>query len=212
MQLPNSLCRARKVSKVSERTESGRHLVRTAISRISRPHHRLWEPIAHGVTTEESWINETPGFREAIHAPPNDDWQECSDTHPFAKPDETHPGTPELGFTPFLENVIHNITSQSPFVVIHGKLDAIVMHPGIEMAIQNYTWQGQQGFQSKPSEILTFQGERQGIIHKERNLTFALIDNCGHECPQYNPPTTFKLVQFLLGKIPYSDLVAGAPA
>lgn len=78
------------------------------------------------------------------------------------------------------------------------------------MALQNYTWQGVQGFQSEPQTELVVDGQKQGILHSERNLTFALVDDCGHECPRFNPTTTFQLVRYLLGKVKYDDLVKPA--
>lgn len=166
---------------------------------------RYWDPLSHGATVEKNFLEDQPGFKDAIHAPKNQRWIVCSQTDVFLSGDPT----PQLGTTPFLENLIHNVTRNGRFVVIHGKMDAIIMYPAVEMGIQNYTWGGMQGFQRKPSTTLVHDGQRQGIVHEERNLTYALIDNCGHECPRYNPPTTFKLVQYLLGKIEYGELVGG---
>ena len=50
------------------------------------------------------------------------------------------------------------------------------------------TFGGKQGFTRKPSTIWTNdRGEFAGIVHQERNWTFALFDGAGHLVPQNQP-------------------------
>ncbi|CAO1639079.1 unnamed protein product [Sympodiomycopsis kandeliae] len=165
------------------------------------------DPLAYGPGGDQSWINNTPGFKEYIHAPANVTWSECSNVNPYLPPDDKHHETPDLA-DPFSGNIWTDITSKNRFVLMQGRLDGRLFHQGTEIVIQNTTWQGTMGFQKQPSDILRYDGERQGIVHGERNLTYALIDDCGHECPAYNPKMTFKLVQYILGSIGYEDLIS----
>ena len=56
------------------------------------------------------------------------------------------------------------------------------------VTIQNVTFGGKQGFTRKPSTVWTNdRGEFAGIVHQERNWTFALFNKAGHLVPQNQP-------------------------
>ena len=64
--------------------------------------------------------------------------------------------------------------------------------------IQNTTWGGIQGFSRKPSTPwFDDSGNFAGIVHQERNLTFALFKGASHLVPQKVPAAAFVLL--LLG-------------
>lgn len=64
-------------------------------------------------------------------------------------------------------------------MITHGDLDFLLMHQGTELAIQNMTWAGAQGFQEPPSTPLVVDGAEKGYTHTERNLTFTLVNGSG---------------------------------
>ena len=54
--------------------------------------------------------------------------------------------------------------------------------------IQNTTFGGIRGFTRKPATPFTDDaGNFAGIVHQERNWTYALFDHAGHEVPEYQP-------------------------
>jgi carboxypeptidase C (cathepsin A) len=56
------------------------------------------------------------------------------------------------------------------------------------VVIQNTTFGGIQGFSRKPStEWTTDDGKFAGVVHQERNWTYALVYGAGHLVPQYQP-------------------------
>lgn len=61
--------------------------------------------------------------------------------------------------------------------------------------IQNITFGGIQGFTRKPATPFTDdEGRFAGIIHQERNLTYALFQNAGHFVPRSVPEAVSCLV------------------
>jgi carboxypeptidase D len=79
--------------------------------------------------------------------------------------------------------------------------------------IQNLTWGGMQGFQTKPTGPFyvpyhddpnpsTLAGSGvMGTTHTERGLTWVGVDLSGHMVPQYAPTAAYRHVEFLLGRI-----------
>ena len=54
--------------------------------------------------------------------------------------------------------------------------------------IQNTTFGGIRGFTRKPATPFTDDaGNFAGIVHQERNWTYALIAKSGHEVPEFTP-------------------------
>ena len=79
--------------------------------------------------------------------------------------------------------------------------------------IQNMSWNGAQGFSKKPSDpfyvpyhselsLSTLAGSGiMGITHTERGLTWVSQALSGHMVPQYAPSSSYRQVEFLLGRI-----------
>lgn len=115
-------------------------------------------------------------------------------------------------------------------IIGHGLLDFLLFANGSLITIQNMTWNGYQGFQTRPSleqnffvpyhqsigEILeyvnsadpyspsftdTAGGGFQGVTHTERGLTWVTVALAGHEIPQYVPGAAYRQLEFLLGRI-----------
>lgn len=98
-------------------------------------------------------------------------------------------------------------------IIISGALDYILMANGTLLMIQNMTWNGAQGFTSKPSDDFFVPYHTQkakptlagagvfGTTHTERGLTWVEVSLSGHMVPQYAPSASYRLVEFMLGRI-----------
>ncbi|KAH0839339.1 Alpha/Beta hydrolase protein [Lanmaoa asiatica] len=127
--------------------------------------------------------------KEAIHAPIDTQWTECSDIDVFPNGDESLPPA----FT-VLPNVIEkNVRT----VIVHGLADFILIAEG-------YVWRnrnGLQGFQTpiaNDSFIVDGVGAY-GNMHEERGLTYFEVDLSGHMIPQFAPVAAFQIMQYLMG-------------
>jgi carboxypeptidase D len=97
-----------------------------------------------------------------------------------------------------------------------------ILANGTMLAIQNMTWNGVRGFQSAPNQTITikipdvqykevfvssgFAGfdDPQGIMgiqHFERGLMWAETYLSGHMQPQFQPRSSYRHMQWLLGRI-----------
>ncbi|EEP76603.1 carboxypeptidase cpdS [Uncinocarpus reesii 1704] len=145
--------------------------------------------------------------QRAINAPIQP-WSECGLRDVFVGGKDN---SPPSSFT-----VIPSVIEKSPngrTIIAHGDLDYILMTNGTLLTIQNMTWHGDQGFSKPPSDPLvvpyTSIGNRAamsgaGIIGKtrtERGLTYAEMYLTGHMGPQYNPAGSYRLLEYLLGRI-----------
>lgn len=153
----------------------------------------------------QPYFNRTD-VKQAIHAPENVDWMVCSLEVPFVnKTDDSDPSS---------YRVLPNVIDRTQNVQIsHGTLDMILLANGTLLAIQNMTWGGQMGFQTKPSSPLfvphhpnphvagsSGQGV-QGTWHEERGLTWSLVGLTGHMIPQWQAAVAFRQLQVLLGRV-----------
>jgi carboxypeptidase D len=110
-------------------------------------------------------------------------------------------------------------------VLVSGALDFNVLLNGTLLAIQNMTWDGAQGFQTRPSDpfIVPYDDQQDtcnaedfgstcgdanfaamgvlGTTHTERGLTWVEMDLGGHMGPQYQPAAGWRHLEFLLGRI-----------
>lgn len=88
-----------------------------------------------------------------------------------------------------------------PLVIYSGNDDSVVNHFASEVVIQNTTFGGIQGFTKKPQTPFTDdEGNFLGIVHQERNWTYVLVDNAGHEVPEFNPPAALVMFrEFIIG-------------
>ncbi|OWZ61190.1 hypothetical protein AYX15_06581 [Cryptococcus neoformans] len=112
--------------------------------------------------------------------------------------------------------------SNKPHILLNFVLDMVIITNGTLLAIQNMTWNGKLGFQSAPSEYIFididdtewpsvfdsngfdgYPGTQgvMGIQHYERGLMWAETFQSGHMQPQYQPRSTYRHLQWLLGHI-----------
>ncbi|KAK9789164.1 putative Carboxypeptidase [Seiridium cardinale] len=114
-------------------------------------------------------------------------------------------------------------------IIANGALDMGGMVNGSLLCIQNMTWNGQQGFQTRPSadpnlfvpyhwgleEILdgnvpvpmthTAGAGLLGKWQEERGLTFVEVFTAGHMLPQTAPGASYRIMERLLGRITRLD-------
>ncbi|KIJ12902.1 hypothetical protein PAXINDRAFT_14266 [Paxillus involutus ATCC 200175] len=131
--------------------------------------------------------------KEAIHAPVDTEWSECSVANVFPDGDNSLPPA----FT-VLPNVIEKSVRS---VIVHGMADFVLIAEGTRIIIQNMTWNGLQGFQTPildDSFIVDDVGAF-GTMHSERGLTYYEVVLSGHMVPQFSPVAAFQIMQHLMG-------------
>ncbi|QSZ32269.1 hypothetical protein DSL72_001843 [Monilinia vaccinii-corymbosi] len=159
--------------------------------------------------------------KKAMHAPMQVDWRVCSSGPVFIGA-----GGPEqegdLSADPIQSVLPRVIEATNRVLIANGALDFIIITNGTLLAIQNMTWGGQLGFQEQPSTpiVITLpdlqyshlyieQGfgaidEPQGTMgvqHFERGLMWAETYLSGHMQPQFQPRSSYRHLQWLLGRI-----------
>ncbi|KAG5635789.1 hypothetical protein H0H81_010132 [Sphagnurus paluster] len=141
-----------------------------------------------------------PRVRSALHAPKSKSWAQNFD-FVFGNPDGNNvdPSTEPMNF--FTE-LATNATSRGVGVILYsGNNDALIAHRSTEIAIQNTTFGGIQGFTVKPSTPWYNDARKfAGIIRQERNWTYVLFDGAGHLVPGDRPQSAFTFLrEFVLG-------------
>ncbi|KIX02462.1 uncharacterized protein Z518_08403 [Rhinocladiella mackenziei CBS 650.93] len=158
--------------------------------------------------------------KKAMHAPLTTDWELC--TGPVFVGDGGPEGYDDLSPDP-LQGVLPRVIEATNRVLIsNGALDLDILTNGTMLAIQNMTWNGKMGFQSQPSKPIIiklldlqyqevfdssgFEGldDYQGVMgvqHYERGLMWAETYLSGHMQPQFQPRSTYRHLQWLLGRI-----------
>jgi len=132
--------------------------------------------------------------KEAIHAPLDVKWAECSNINVFLNGvDQSLPSS----FT-VLPNVIEKSVRT---VLVHGLADFILIAEGTRIVIQNMTWNGLQGFQTPIANdsFLVDGVGAYGTSHTERGLTYFEVALSGHMVPQFAPVAAFQIMQYLMG-------------
>jgi carboxypeptidase D len=121
---------------------------------------------------------------------------------------------------PGSQPVIPNVIDRTQNVIIgHGAQDFRYLAEGTLLAIQNMTWGGQLGFQTRPSEPLFVPyhsadyetneglealgggGGTLGTVHRERGLTYLGVNTAGHMMTADEPALAFRAVEVLLGRV-----------
>lgn len=144
--------------------------------------------------------------KAAINAPVDSNWMECTNVNVFVNGTDNSP--------PSGVSVLPGVIERSKRTVIgHGALDMVLISNGTLLMIQNMTWNGAQGFTSKPSDPFyvpyhddpnpsTLAGAGVfGTTHTERGLTWVSVDLSGHMIPQYAPSASYRHLEFLLGRV-----------
>ncbi|EKM58970.1 uncharacterized protein PHACADRAFT_249107 [Phanerochaete carnosa HHB-10118-sp] len=156
----------------------------------------LWDVLGFPGSFEQVQVSpiyfDRTDVKQAIHAPVNVTWTECSNINVFPHGDGSPPS-----FT-----VLPNIIEKSErAVIVHGLADYILISEGTRVVIQNMTWNGLQGFQT-PIEEDSFVVDGMGALgnmHSERGLTYYEVALSGHMVPQFSPRAAFQIMEFLMG-------------
>lgn len=75
----------------------------------------------------------------------------------------------------------------------------VVLYHGTALALQNMTWNGQQGFTNPPSNKLHSKGGVTVFYVSERNLTYFVVPKAGHMVPTTSPEASFHMAKYWLG-------------
>ena len=175
----------------------------------------------NAVFNTETYFNRSD-VKQAIHAPEYINWAECANEPVFVGE-----GGPQdegdLSADPIQKVLPQVIDATQRVLVGNGDYDMIIITNGTLLAIQNMTWGGQLGFQQAPNtpiviglEDLEYEATfdengldgadgpgqgTMGIQHYERGLMFVETFQSGHMQPQYQPRSTYRHLQWVLGRI-----------
>jgi carboxypeptidase D len=152
--------------------------------------------------------------KAAMHAPTSVSWEECSGPVFVGR---------DTSIDPIRKVLPQVIEATNRVLVSNANLDFVIITQGTLLAIQNMTWNNGLGFNSKPEKPIvitlpdlqyeqTFvdngypfgfedpQGTM-GIQHYERGLMWAETFLSGHMQPQFQPRSSYRHLQWLLGHI-----------
>ncbi|CAK5262124.1 unnamed protein product [Mycena citricolor] len=134
-----------------------------------------------------------PDVKQAIHAPMNVSWTECSNIAVFPQGDNS-----DFSYLSVLPNVIEKSKRS---VIAHGLADFIFIAEGTRIVIQNMTWNGMQGFQTPTANdsLVVDNVGPLGTAHTERGFTYIEVELSGHMVPQFSPLAAFQSMAYLMG-------------
>ncbi|KAJ4418348.1 hypothetical protein N0V82_005629 [Gnomoniopsis sp. IMI 355080] len=148
--------------------------------------------------------------KNVIHAP-NKTWSFCTNGNPDVFVNGTDTSVVDgPGSQPVLPNVIDRTQN---VILGHGSQDFVLISDGTLLSIQNMTFGGMMGFQSRPADPLyipyhanddftTFAGAGvMGTAHKERGLTYIAVSPAGHFLTKDTPAVAFRSMEVLLGRV-----------
>lgn len=133
---------------------------------------------------------------EALHvnAARNTGWQECNGAVSSAF--TVQHSTPSIHLLP-------DILKEVPTLLFSGAEDLICNHIGTEKLIDNMSWNGAKGFNTKDSEAAqrnwTVEGETAGYWQEARNLTYVLFHESSHMVPFDWPRRARDMVDRFMG-------------
>jgi carboxypeptidase D len=158
--------------------------------------------------------------KKAMHAPMDIPWSECKGPVFIGEGGPEDEG--DSSANPIQKVLPQVIEATNRVLVANGDLDLEILTNGTLLSIQNMTWHGKLGFQSKPTTPITiklpdlmyeeifdvndFTGfdnpkGTMGIQHYERGLMWAETFLSGHMEPQFQPRSSYRHLQWLLGHI-----------
>ena len=152
-------------------------------------------------------------MKEAIHAPLNVQWYECTYHNVFVPYEEAEYVLGQDKSPDSIQGALPQVIEATNRVLIsNGDWDFLIPTNGTLLSIQNMTWNGKLGFQEAPSQDFVvpipheddfFTGP-QGVMgkqHYERGLQWVETYQAGHEQPMYQPKVAWRQLQWLLGRI-----------
>ncbi|CAG7974589.1 unnamed protein product [Penicillium salamii] len=167
-----------------------------------------------------NYFNRTD-VKKALHIPPDINWELCSLESVFVSPDPGPEQAFDISANPTEHILPRVIEATNRVLVSNGAWDYLIITNGTLVAIQNMTWNGQLGFQSRPHTPITIEmpdlqyaavfdaqvdyGELDGpqgvmgVQHYERGLMFAETYQAGHRQSQDQGRVSYRHVQWMLG-------------
>ncbi|PWN32653.1 alpha/beta-hydrolase, partial [Meira miltonrushii] len=99
-------------------------------------------------------------------------------------------------------NFARMIERSRKFIIMNGMQDGLVLTAGTELALQNLTWGGAQGFNLPPVfPMCDMEGNvRAYATDNERGLRFMVAPNAGHMVPADEPSLVLNVVLSMLGR------------
>ncbi|KAF2396902.1 alpha/beta-hydrolase [Trichodelitschia bisporula] len=164
-----------------------------------------------------------PDVKAAMHAPPNVSWSECSGPVFANKAGQYRNG--DLSADPIQSVLPRLIEATNRVLIANGDFDFEILTDGTLLSIQNMTWGGKMGFQTAPATPIDIrlpdlqygavfeasglggydggdQGQGvMGVQHFERGLMWAETFQSGHMQPQFQPRSSYRHLQWVLGRI-----------
>lgn len=159
--------------------------------------------------------------KKALHAPESVTWAECANDPVFVGTGGPE-GEGDLSLDPIQHVLPQVIEHTNRVLVSNGDYDMIIQTNGTLLALQNMTWNGKLGFEERPSKPINIkipdliyqqafvdsgyggldgpQGVM-GIQHFERGLMWAQTYQSGHMQPMYQPRSSYRHLQWLLGRV-----------
>lgn len=132
----------------------------------------------------------------ALHVNPsrNTGWQECNGAVGSAF--NAKNSKPSIKLLP-------DIIKEVPTLLFSGAEDLICNHIGTEKLIENMSWNGAKGFNTKGSEAVqrnwTVEGEVAGYWQEARNLTYVLFRDSSHMVPFDYPRRSRDMLDRFMG-------------
>ncbi|PHH87333.1 hypothetical protein CDD83_9008 [Cordyceps sp. RAO-2017] len=153
--------------------------------------------------------------KKAINAPAGVQWSQCVNGVFVGPGDRSAP--PDKYELPNVVDRTGNV------ILAHGSMDFILPLNGVLLGLQNMTWGGRRGFQTRPSDPFYvprygFTGARPdgrpfygqnlpaasgvlGTTHHERGLSLVVTHLAGHEGPGYSAASAFRHLEKLVGRV-----------
>lgn len=128
-----------------------------------------------------------PAVKAAIHAPAELSYMQCNSTLQAELTAHTQRSVPPAYF------ILPSLLAGG--IKVHlwsGTADYILNHIGTELAIQNMTWNGAQGFQDRPRRLWYDDRHTFAALYQvERGLSYYRLEDAGHRSAQDRPAAAF---------------------
>ncbi|KAJ3981145.1 alpha/beta-hydrolase [Lentinula detonsa] len=157
-----------------------------------------------GFVHPQHWMNDNT-TRNIIHAPHNKIWDSYIH-YDWMNSEGIDTSSPPINF---MDELMANATMENVRILwFSGNDDALSAHFSLEVAIQNTTWAGGQGFVQRPNTTwYDDTGVPSGIVHEERGLMYALIYGAGHQINTVHPERVYVFIRdFFIGNM-YAGLM-----
>ncbi|KAG9078479.1 hypothetical protein FS749_009492 [Ceratobasidium sp. UAMH 11750] len=138
-----------------------------------------------------------PDVQKALHFDNFGTWYDCAEGDVFIGHSVVSQWKDDSQYS---ETLFPDLLQRLPkgFSLWNGLFDSILFSEGTRITIQNLTWGGQQGFQTPITTPFVVGGNRYGVYHTERKLTYIEFDNAGHQIPQDQPAASLHAFNWML--------------